>query len=47
MYVRCYLVEIKKKSVTEAANVGRKFPGVGLLLCGAAKVATTAMVIHG
>ena len=38
MYARCCLVEIARKGVTETANVGRKFSGVGLL-CGAAKVA--------
>ena len=31
MYVRCCLVEIARKSVTETANVGRKLSGVGVL----------------
>ena len=47
MYVRCCLVEIVRKIVTEIANVGRKFSGVGLLFCGAAKVASSAMIAHG
>ena len=29
MYVRCCLVEIARKSVTESANVGRRLSGVG------------------
>ncbi len=37
MYVRCCLVEIVRKSVTETANVGRKSSGAGLLFCGAAR----------
>ena len=47
MYFRCCLVEIVRKGVTETANVGRKFSGVGLLFCGAAKVAASAMIVHG
>ena len=47
MYVHCCLLEIARKSVTETANVGRKFSGDGLLFCGAAKMAASAMVIHG
>ena len=43
MYVRCRLAEIARKGVMETANVGRKFSGVGLLFCGAAKVAASAM----
>ena len=47
MYGRCCLVEIARKSVPETANVGRKFSGVGLQFCGAAKVADSAMIVHG
>ena len=42
MYVRCCLVEIARKSVTETANLGRKLSGVVLLFCGVAKVFATA-----
>ena len=47
MYFSCCLVEIVRKGVTETANVGRKFSGVGLLFCGAARVAASAMIVHG
>ena len=47
MYVRCCLVEIARKSVTDTANVGRKFSGVGLLFCGAAEVDASAILIYG
>ena len=47
MYVRCSLVEIARKRVPETANVGSTFSGVGLLLCVAAKVAASAMIVHG
>ena len=36
MYVRCCLVEIARKRVTETASVERKFSGAGLLFFGAA-----------
>ena len=47
MRVRCCLVEIARKSVTETANVGKKLSGASLLFCGAAKVAASAMIVHG
>ena len=47
MYVRCCLVEFARKSVTETANVRRKVSVGGLLFCGAAKVAASAMIVHG
>ena len=46
-YVCCYLVEIARKSVKETANVGRKVSGVDLLCCFAAKVAASAIIVHG
>ena len=46
MYVRYCLVEIARKSVTETAVVGTNVSYVGLLFCGALKVAASAMLIH-
>ena len=47
MDVRCRLVEIARKSVTETANMGKKLSGIGLLFRVAAKVAASAMLVHG
>ena len=47
MYMPCCLVEMARKGITETANVGRKFSGVGLLFWVAAKVAASAMIVHG
>ena len=47
IYVCCCLFEIARKMVTETANVGRKVSGVDLLCCVAAKVAASAILVHG
>ena len=47
MYGRFCLVEIARKGVPEIAILGRKLSGVGLLFCGAAKVAASAIIVHG
>ena len=48
MYVRCCLVEIARKSVTETAMwEGRKVACVGLLFGVTAQVAASAMNVHG
>ena len=47
MHIRCCLVDIARKSLTETANVERKFSGVDRLFCRGAKVTASAMVVHG
>ena len=47
MYGCFCLVEFARKGVPEIAILGRKLSGVGLLFCGAAKVAASAMIVHG
>ena len=50
MYVRCRLVEIARKSVTETAKCGKEiircWPTV-LIRIVAGKVAASAMIVHG
>ena len=47
MYGRYCLVEIASKGVPETAILGRILSGVGLMFYGAAKVAASAMIVHG